>query len=133
MDRPASRVEAAEPAFRLVPALDDVFRIAFEHSAAGISVAAVNGEYVHANRLYWQLHRSRKANAAAGTYISQTLFLHRMLWKFQGWLNGFNGGPMRRPTMRLNDAQMNLLRQGLIRSGLKPTGASPGSRAGWPA
>jgi 4-hydroxy-tetrahydrodipicolinate synthase len=78
-------------------------------------------EYDHATKLYWQLHPARKANAAANAYISQTLFLHRMLWKFQGWLNGFNGGPMRRPTMRLNDAQMNLLRQGLIRSGLKPT------------
>jgi 4-hydroxy-tetrahydrodipicolinate synthase len=78
------------------------------------------GEYDHATKLYWQLHPARKANAAAGTYISQTLFLHRMLWKFQGWLNGFNGGPMRRPTMRLNDAQMNALRQGLVRSGLKP-------------
>jgi 4-hydroxy-tetrahydrodipicolinate synthase len=78
-------------------------------------------EYDHATRLYWQLHPARKANAAAGTYIAQTLFLHRMQWKFQGWLNGFNGGPMRRPTMRLNDAQMNLLRQGLVRSGLQPT------------
>lgn len=78
-------------------------------------------EYDHATKLYWQLHPARKANAAANAYISQTLFLHRMLWKFQGWLNGFNGGPMRRPTMRLNDAQMNMLRQGLIKSGLKPT------------
>ncbi len=78
-------------------------------------------EFDEATRLYWQLHPARKANAAANAYIAQTLFLHRMLWKFQGWLNGFNGGPMRRPTMRLNDAQMNLLRQGLVKSGLKPT------------
>jgi len=74
-----------------------------------------------ATRLYWQLHPARKANAAANAYVPQTLFLHRMLWKFQGWLNGFNGGPMRRPTMRLNDAHMNALRQGLIKSGIQPT------------
>jgi 4-hydroxy-tetrahydrodipicolinate synthase len=34
---------------------------------------------------------------------------------------------MRRPTMRLNDAQMNLLRQGLVKSGLKPTGDPNGA------
>jgi 4-hydroxy-tetrahydrodipicolinate synthase len=78
-------------------------------------------QFDEATRLYWQLHPARKANAAANSYVPQTLFLHRMLWKFQGWLNGFNGGPMRRPTMRLNDGHMNALRQGLIKSGLKPT------------
>lgn len=79
------------------------------------------GAHDEATKLYWQLHPARRANAAANAYVSQTLFLHRMLWKFQGWLNGFNGGPMRRPTMRLNDTHMNMLRQGLTRSGLKPT------------
>jgi 4-hydroxy-tetrahydrodipicolinate synthase len=78
-------------------------------------------KFDEATRLYWQLHPARKANAAANAYVPQTLFLHRMLWKFQGWLNGFNGGPLRRPTMRLNDAHMNALRQGLVRSGLEPT------------
>ncbi len=78
-------------------------------------------QFDEATRLYWQLHPARKANAAANAYTPQTLFLHRMLWKFQGWLNGFNGGPMRRPTMRMNDGQMNALRQGLVRSGIEPT------------
>ena len=78
-------------------------------------------KFDEATKLYWQLHPARKANAAANAYTPQTLFLHRMLWKFQGWLNGFNGGPMRRPTMRMNDGQMNALRQGLIRSGIEPT------------
>jgi PAS domain S-box-containing protein len=32
--------------------LSDVFRIAFEHSAAGISVATPSGEYLHANRAF---------------------------------------------------------------------------------
>jgi PAS domain S-box-containing protein len=32
--------------------LADVFRIAFEHSAAGISVASPTGEYLHANRAF---------------------------------------------------------------------------------
>ncbi|HEY8176910.1 MAG TPA: PAS domain S-box protein [Gemmatimonadaceae bacterium] len=37
------------PPFRNLPSLGDVFRIAFEQSAAGISVAAPSGEYLHAN------------------------------------------------------------------------------------
>jgi 4-hydroxy-tetrahydrodipicolinate synthase len=79
------------------------------------------GEYDQASRLYWQIHPARKANAAAAAYMPHTSFIHRMMWKFQGWLNGYNGGPMRRPTMRLNDGQMNALRQGLLRSGITPT------------
>ena len=80
-----------------------------------------DGKYDEATKLFWQLHPARKANGAASAYVPHTLFLHRMMWKFQGWLNGFNGGPMRQPTMRLNEGQMNALRQGLIKAGLEPT------------
>lgn len=78
------------------------------------------GDFEEASRIYWQIHPARRANAAASTYIAQTNFIHRMQWKFQGWLNGFNGGPMRQPTMRMHDHQMNALRNGLIASGLEP-------------
>jgi 4-hydroxy-tetrahydrodipicolinate synthase len=80
-----------------------------------------DNDFDQATRLYWQIHPGRRANAAAHAYLGQTLFIHRMLWKYQGWLNGFNGGPMRQPIARLNENQMNALRQGLIKSGLKPT------------
>jgi two-component system cell cycle sensor histidine kinase/response regulator CckA len=40
------------PTFRQLPVLADVFRIAFEQSAAGISVAAPSGEYLHANQAF---------------------------------------------------------------------------------
>lgn len=39
-------------ATRSLPVLGDVFRIAFEQSAAGISVAAPTGEYLHANNAF---------------------------------------------------------------------------------
>jgi 4-hydroxy-tetrahydrodipicolinate synthase len=80
------------------------------------------GQLDEASRLYWQIHPARRANAAASTYLSQTQFINRMIWKYQGWLNGYNGGPLRRPTMRINDALMGQLRGGLARSGLNPTG-----------
>jgi len=44
-----SPVVTFSPSFKSLPVLGDVFRIAFEQSAAGISVAAPSGEYLHAN------------------------------------------------------------------------------------
>ena len=40
------------PTLRNQPVLGDVFRIAFEQSAAGISVAVPSGEYLHANQAF---------------------------------------------------------------------------------
>jgi len=79
------------------------------------------GDFDEATRLYWQINPARRANAATSAYMAQTNFLHRMMWKYEGWLNGYNGGPMRRPTMRLNDATMKTLRNALIQSGIKAT------------
>jgi 4-hydroxy-tetrahydrodipicolinate synthase len=79
------------------------------------------GEYDEATRLYWQLHPARKALQGISVHLQQTLFIHRMLWKFEGWLNGYNGGPSRNPTMRLNDNQMNALRAGLTKAGVPIT------------
>jgi 4-hydroxy-tetrahydrodipicolinate synthase len=53
--------------------------------------------------------------------MAQTNVLNRMQWKYQAWLNGFNGGPMRQPSMRVTDPSMATLHQGLARSGIKPT------------
>lgn len=78
-------------------------------------------KYDEATKLYWQLTPARKARAAANAYSSQTQFLNRMLWKFEGWLNGFNGGPLRQPTMRINESTMNNLREALRKSGITPT------------
>jgi len=75
--------------------------------------------YDEATRLYWQLYPAFHANNAGASPAAH--FIHRMFWKFQGWLNGFNGGPLRQPTMRIHEPQMGTLRQGLIKSGLKPT------------
>ena len=46
-------------------------------------------------------YRSVTATFSVGAGI-----LHRMLWKYQAWLQGFNGGPLRQPTMKLRDVHM---------------------------
>jgi len=71
--------------------------------------------------LYWSLHPARQANAQlAGSYMPGAGLIHRLLWKYQNWLNGFNGGPVRQPHLRLTSAQRALARDGLIRSGITP-------------
>ena len=50
-----------------------------------------------------------------------TVFVHRLLWKYQGWLQGFNGGPVRPPHMRLADRQMKTLRSAALAAGLPVT------------
>lgn len=71
-----------------------------------------------AMELYWQINPAREANARVGQITRRTGFINRMQWKFQGWLQGMNGGPLRQPTMRASDATMATLRKGLVDSGL---------------
>ena len=80
-----------------------------------------DGHFDKAMELYWQIHPVRQTNMQSMPMFAGSNFLHRMLWKYQGWLNGFNGGPLRQPTMRLVDRQMKALRQGLVASGLDVT------------
>ena len=83
--------------------------------------AAKAGDMDLAMKLYWQLQPARAANSSLNTYVGGTLFLNRMMWKFQGWLNGMNGGPLRHPTMKVSDAHMATLRRGAEAAGLNPT------------
>ena len=78
--------------------------------------------YDEAMRRYWQLHPAR---VASGSLMKEanagTSLVHRLLWKYQGWLNGFNGGPVRSPHMRLHDRQMVQLRSAAMAAGLPIT------------
>ena len=79
------------------------------------------GKFDEAMEIYWRLHPARQANAQVmQSFIPGTGIVHRLVWKYQYWLNGFNGGPIRQPHLRINDNQMRILRQGLIRSGITP-------------
>jgi 4-hydroxy-tetrahydrodipicolinate synthase len=80
-----------------------------------------NGEYDGATEIYWQLHPARKAKAALAPALHGGAFINRQAWKFQGWLQGYNGGPLRQPTQRIHDAQMTALRKGLVDAGLEPS------------
>jgi 4-hydroxy-tetrahydrodipicolinate synthase len=80
-----------------------------------------NGEYDAATQIYWQLHPARKVKSALAQVLYGGAFINRQAWKFQGWLQGYNGGPLRQPTQRIHDPQMFALREGLIDAGLCPS------------
>jgi 4-hydroxy-tetrahydrodipicolinate synthase len=80
-----------------------------------------DGKYDDATEIYWQLHPARKVKAALFPGLHGGSVLNRQAWKFQGWLQGYNGGPLRQPTMRLQDNQMAALRKGLVDAGLEPS------------
>jgi 4-hydroxy-tetrahydrodipicolinate synthase len=79
------------------------------------------GKYDDASEIYWQLHPARKTKANLAPAMHGGAFINRQAWKFQGWLQGYNGGPLRQPTQRIHDHQMTALRKGLIDAGLAPS------------
>src|SRR3954468_5117012 len=83
---------------------------------------ARTGRYPEAMESYWQVHPARlAAGAAMQSYISGTTVLNRTMWKYQDWLAGYNGGPLRHPAMRIPDRFMKSLRAGLEAAGLPVT------------
>jgi 4-hydroxy-tetrahydrodipicolinate synthase len=76
-----------------------------------------DGKHDEATELYWRLHPARVAKSGLFAAVHGGSVLNRMGWKFQGWLQGYNGGPLRMPTMRLQDKQMKGYRAALIEAG----------------
>lgn len=81
--------------------------------------ALVNGRREEALEIYWQIQPARAMrDAIQGEFKKGAQFIHRYLWKYQAWLNGYEGGPLRQPAMKLSDRVMRLAADGLIRSGI---------------
>ncbi|MFF5148096.1 dihydrodipicolinate synthase family protein [Streptomyces sp. NPDC013157] len=80
-----------------------------------------DGKYDEATEIYWRLHPARKVKSNLAAQLNGGFFINRQAWKFQGWLQGYNGGPLRMPTQRIHDPQMNALRKGLVDAGLEPS------------
>jgi hypothetical protein len=69
--------------------------------------------------IYWRINPARQARVAIQATFAGANFIHRYLWKYQAWLQGYNGGPMRLPVMKLNDSQMRTVREPLLKSGFE--------------
>jgi dihydrodipicolinate synthase/N-acetylneuraminate lyase len=88
---------------------------------------ANEGRWAAAMDIYWQVHPARRARERLRVAAAGANFNHRYVWKFQGWLQGYNGGPLRAPAMKLTDDQMVQAAQSLVDSALldaRPTDLS---------
>ena len=86
---------------------------------------ARTGRWEEAMQRFWQVQPARLASgAAAQSYAGGTGVLNRTHWKYQEWLAGYNGGPLRAPAMRIPDRIMKSLRAGLEAANL-PVTADP--------
>ncbi len=79
------------------------------------------GRYDEASEIYWRMHPARKVRQTLAPQMNGGNFINRQAWKFQGWLQGYNGGPLRMPTQRIHDPQMHALRKAAIDAGLNPS------------
>lgn len=77
------------------------------------------GRFDEATAEFHRIDPARKAFASvpqAGNGL-----INRMMWKYEGWLQGYNGGPLRHPTARVYQRDMMALRRGQQAAGMNPT------------
>lgn len=83
---------------------------------------AREGKWEQAMELFWKVHPARLAGGAVQAASAPgTSVLNRTAWKYQDWLAGFNGGPLRAPATRIPDQFMGRLRKSLRDAGLPVT------------
>ena len=76
-----------------------------------------SGKTEEAMEEYWSIQPARDARSATMSSGGANL-VHRYLWKYQAWLNGYNGGPIRQPAMKLSDSQMRTAADGVRKAGI---------------
>jgi 4-hydroxy-tetrahydrodipicolinate synthase len=79
--------------------------------------AAHRGDWDAAYETFWSYQPAREAKGAFHATFPGSGLIHRTGWKYLGWLQGYNGGLLRMPQMRLSPGQMKALRGGLAASG----------------
>jgi 4-hydroxy-tetrahydrodipicolinate synthase len=83
-------------------------------------MAALNADRPdEAMQIFWSYHPGREAKGAFHATFAGANLIHRNGWKYLSWLQGYNGGLLRMPQMRLAPGQMKALRSGLAASGFE--------------
>ena len=75
------------------------------------------GQWDEGMDVYYSFQAAREAKGAWSATWAGANLIHRNGWKYLAWLQGFNGGLLRMPQMRLQPSQMAQLRRGLEASG----------------
>jgi dihydrodipicolinate synthase/N-acetylneuraminate lyase len=79
--------------------------------------AARGGDFDRAMEVFWSCAPARAAKGQFHATFGGANLIHRVGWKYLGWLQGFNGGLLRMPQMRLLPTQMKALRAGVMAAG----------------
>jgi 4-hydroxy-tetrahydrodipicolinate synthase len=82
-----------------------------------VLAALSEDQFDDAMEIFWSYHPGREAKGQFHATFAGANFIHRVGWKYLGWLQGMNGGLLRMPHMRLQPGQMKALRAGLAASG----------------
>ena len=77
------------------------------------------GQTSEAMEEFWRIQPARNARSATMSSGGANL-VHRYVWKFQAWLNGYNGGPIRQPVMKISESQMRTAADGARKAGIAP-------------
>lgn len=88
------------------------------------------GKWDEAMEIYWSYQALREAKGAVTATTVGANLIHRPMWKYLGWLHGYNGGLLRMPQMRLQPGQMARLRAGAEASGYEIPADDSGFYAG---
>jgi 4-hydroxy-tetrahydrodipicolinate synthase len=126
VDKVGDRVLVEYPQEQLIPAQARLFGTRWWGTSAyesygdrvpRVIAALLAGDRDQASNLFWSYNPAREAKGAFHASFAGANLIHRQGWKYLGWLNGFNGGLLRMPAMRLAPGQMKSLRAGLAASG----------------
>jgi hypothetical protein len=79
----------------------DVIHYLYYNKYANVTLRQTSFIILRSN--LWRLYENGASSLGGG-------IVPRLLWKYQYWLDGFNGGPIRQPHLRLNDRQMGIIR-----------------------
>jgi dihydrodipicolinate synthase/N-acetylneuraminate lyase len=76
-----------------------------------------DGKWDEGMELYWSYQPARTAKTAFHATFPGANLIHRLGWKYMSWLQGYSGGLLRMPQMRLIPGQLRQLRAGFQSSG----------------
>jgi dihydrodipicolinate synthase/N-acetylneuraminate lyase len=71
-----------------------------------------DGRLDEATQLWYRMDPARKAFASVP--VASNGLINRVIWKYQSWLQGYNGGPVPHPTPRIYARDMMVLRRGEV-------------------
>jgi len=92
----------------------------FSDAAPRMLALSQAGKVDEAMDLLWEIAPAWRANGTVAP-LPHAHSVNRAAWKYQAWLAGFNGGPMRTPATRLHAGEMGAFRKALVDSNLPVT------------